>query len=248
MANRQNSGGRVTKAERREQARRERLELQRKLSRAKRNRRIALVLVVLVAAGGTAYALTRPSGEGPDPDALLAQAAQAEQTAGCSEVEDVGPYVPETQDQAHVSSAEFPDLSGYPSVPPASGPHNQVPLGGGTYEDPPPIDQLIHSLEHGAVAVWYAPDASGPELQRLQEFFDGSQGDRVIVAPYDYPAEGEAGSLPTGTEMALVSWHHVERCAQVNLAAAFAFVADYGFPTYDDREYLGDAPEPGAAI
>lgn len=248
MANERNTGGRVTKAERREQARRERIELQRKMSRSRRNRRIAFVLVLLVAAGGTAFALTRPSTEVADPDDLLEQAAQAQQAAACGEPENVGPYQPETQDQAHVTTGELPELSTYPSVPPASGPHNATPLGAGVYDEPPPIDQLIHSLEHGAVVVWYALGTSGAELDRLGEFFRGADGSRVIVAPYDYPEQGEAGALPTGTQMALVAWHHVETCARVNLAAAFAFTADYRFPTHDEREYLGEAPEAGAAF
>lgn len=248
MANQRNTGGRVTKAERREQARRERLELQRKLSRSKRNRQIAFVLVLLAAAGVTAFALTRPSTEVADPDDLLGQAAQAEQAAGCGDADNVGAYQPEAQDQAHVTTAELPELSTYPSVPPASGPHNEIPLGAGVYDQPPPIDQLIHSLEHGAAVVWYAPGTTGAELDRLREFFRGDEGSRVIVAPYDYPEQGEAGALPTGTQMALVAWHHVETCARVNLAAAFAFTADYGFPTFDEREYLGEAPEAGAAF
>ncbi|MFB3738063.1 MAG: hypothetical protein ACE14W_03745 [Candidatus Velamenicoccus archaeovorus] len=43
-------GGRVTKAERKEQARRERLELQRKMARSRRNRRIVAVVGVLAVA------------------------------------------------------------------------------------------------------------------------------------------------------------------------------------------------------
>ena len=48
--------------------------------------------------------------------------------------------------------------STYPSVPPASGPHNSIPYGAGVYGTPPPIDRVIHSLEHGAAIVWYSPD------------------------------------------------------------------------------------------
>jgi len=70
----------------------------------------------------------------------------------------------------------------------------------------------------------------------------------VIVAPYDYLDEGEAGALPPGSQMALVSWHHIETCTEANLAAAFGFTARYGFPTFEGQEYLGDAPEPGAAV
>ena len=32
----------------------------------------------------------------------------------------------------------------------------------------------------------------------------------MIVAPYDYPDQGAAGTLPAGTQMALVAWHNVQ--------------------------------------
>ena len=67
----------------------------------------------------------------------------------------------------------------------------------------------------------------------------------MIVAPYDFPGD-PAGILPEGTEMALVSWHRLRSCASVDLAVAFDFTSQYSFPTAEDREYAGVAPEPGA--
>jgi hypothetical protein len=248
MANGPTSGGRPTKAERKEQARRERLELQRKMARARRNRWIGLVGVALVAVAVAAFALTRPTTAVATPGELLGQAAGARDAAGCGPVEDVGPYQPERRDRAHVATQDVPPLSSYASVPPASGPHNEVTLGAGVYGTPPPIDRLLHSLEHGAAIVWYAPDSTGEELDRLREFYRGDNGARVIVAPYDYPDQGAAGSLPAGARMALVAWHRLETCAEVSLAAAFDFTARYGAPPYGQQRYLGDAPEAGAAF
>jgi hypothetical protein len=246
MTNRQTTGGRMTKAERKEEARRQRLDLQRKMARSRRNRRIALGLSVLVVAGAIAFALTRPSPIVASPQELLRQAAQAERTAGCGPVEDAAPFEPRTRDQEHIDDpSQAPPLSDYPSVPPTSGPHNAVPLSHGVYETPPAIDRVIHSLEHGAAVIWYAPDASGAELDELKEFYgQGDVGARVIVAPYDYPEQGDAGRLPAGTQMALVAWHHLETCAQVSLAAAFDFSSQYSSPPFGSRRYLGEAPEP----
>lgn len=249
MANQGTGDARRTKAERKEQARRERVELQRRMARARRNRRIALGLVfVLVAAVGV-FVLTRPDTVSATPGELLRAAAEAKRTAGCGPVEDVGPYQPEGEDRAHVSADELPPLSSFASTPPASGPHNEVPLGAGVLGSPPPIDRVLHSLEHGAAVIWYSPEASGEELDALRDFYrDPSVGSRVIVAPYDYPDEGAGGQLPAGTQMALVAWHHVQRCAQVSLAAAFDFSAKYAAPPFGQRPYLGNAPEPGAAF
>ena len=243
-------GGRVTKAERKEQARRERVELQRRMARSKRNRRLSLVVVLAVAVGAATFALTRPSTAIATPGELFRAAADAKRSAGCGAVEVVGAYQPEDQDRIHITSVgQMPPLSTYPSVPPASGPHNQVTMSAGVYTSAPSIDRVIHSLEHGAAVIWYAPDASGQELDRLRAFFDeSSAGDRVIVAPYDYPDRGDAGRLPAGTQMALVAWHHVETCPRVSLAAAFDFSAKYGAPPFGQRTYLGDAPEAGVAF
>jgi len=106
---------------------------------------------------------------------------------------------------------------------------------------------VIHSLEHGAAIVWYAPDVSGEELDRIRTFYEGSDvGSRVIVAPYDYPDQGAAGTLPAGTRMALVAWHKVQTCANVNLAAAFGFTSSYAAPPFGQRPYKGEAPEAGS--
>lgn len=239
--------GRATKADRKEQARRERAELERKVARGRRNRWIAIGLVVVVVAGVAAYALTRPRTAAADPNDLLTGAQAQAEAAGCGAPENVGPYQPQSRDQEHITDA-MPALSTYPSTPPASGPHNPITLGAGVYDSPPAIDRAMHSLEHGAVIVWYSPDVTG-ELDRLTAFYSGADvGSRVIVAPYDYPDQGAAGQLPAGTEMALVAWHNVERCAKVNVAAAFDFSSQYAAPPFGDRQYVGEAPEAGAGF
>ena len=238
---------RLTKAERKEEVKRQRVELQRKMAKTRRNRRIAMGVVVALVVGVGAYALTRPQEARADPQELLATVDQARETAGCGAVEDVGSYQPKSSDRSHIV-AQLP-LSTYPSVPPASGPHNAIPYGAGVYSTPPPMDRVIHSLEHGAAVVWYSPDVSGKELDRLRAFYEGGDvGNRVIVAPYDYPDQGAAGSLPAGTQMALVAWHKVQKCASVNLAAAFGFTSAYAAPPFEEQQYRGEAPEAGAAF
>ena len=244
---------RLTKAQRKEEARRQRLEIQRRMVRTRRTRWIALAVAVLVVAAGATYYALRPRPKVQDPQQLLAAAPQAAKAAGCTEVRDVGPYQPEASDRVHIGvqggAATMPPLSTYPSVPPASGPHNPTPWSRGVYSTPPPIDQVIHSLEHGAAVVWYSPDVSGDELAKIENFYrDPSHGQKVIVAPYDYPDQGAEGTLPGGSAMALVAWHHVESCSRVSLAAAFGFTASYGIPPFGSQRYLGDAPEPQTPI
>ena len=241
------SNQRVTKAERKEQARRERIELQRKAARSRRNRRIVVIGLAVAVAGVAVFAFTRPGTEVPSPQELLANVEEARSRAGCGEVQDVGAYEPRAQDRAHVPPEAMPPLASYASTPPASGPHNEITFGSGVYSTAPPIERLLHSLEHGAAVVWYAPDATGEELERIRAFYEDEEvGGRVIVAPYDYPEQGAAGILPAGARMSLVSWHHVQACERLDLAAAFGFTSRYAAPAFGQQQYRGNAPEAGS--
>lgn len=246
---------RETKAERKERARRERLALEAQAGRSRRNRTIGLLVAGAVAAAAIAFVATRPPAPEPAPeglDAVLASATQAQTDSGCSEVETVSPYDPEALDGAHTGNqiAALPALSTYPTTPPTSGPHDPNVLPAGVYDRTPNMGPALHSLEHGGVIVWYAPDAPAEDVRALVDFYSREPiaGERVIVAPYDYPDQGAAGALPDGAQMAMVAWHRIQTCAAVDPAAAFGFSARYAFPTFDREAYLGEAPEPGAPM
>ena len=255
------TGERQTKAQRKEAARREREEIQRRMARQRRNRRVGLagVSVVVVAAIVVLVAVQPGKPEVPSPSELLREAPAAAQAAGCDEVREIGPYQPEDQDQTHLGSGgllTMPPVPTYPSVPPTSGPHNPTPLPQGIYSSPPPLDQAIHSLEHGAVIIWYDPSAAGEDLEQLKTFYGeyrsmsegGAQAQKIIVAPYDYPEHGEAGRLPSGTQMALDAWHRLQTCARVSLQVAFDFTAQYVVPPFANEKYRGEAPEPQSGL
>jgi hypothetical protein len=264
-------GRRPTKAERREEARLERERIQRRSARRKRNRTIGVVLVALaLVATIVAIVVLQPGGStaaADTPEDLLQEAASAAEAAGCDQVQTVppdggisDPNDPGYIDQNHIGSGDFltgPDLSTYPSIPPTSGPHAPIPPGpiaAGIYDSPPDIYRAIHSLEHGATIVWYRPGISQEELDRLTAFYgqsldDAAIGqDRVIVAPYDYPDQGDAGQLPDGVNMALAGWHRLRSCGAASLPVAFDFTSRFSAPPWGDRQYEGEAPEAGATL
>ena len=255
---RPDEGRRPTKAERKDQARRDREALQQKLAAKKRARRVGLVVGALVVVGVIVAVTLLPSGSGDveGADALLKRAAAAAERSGCTDVTTTPPFDPESQDRTHISTGELgPPLSAYATRPPASGPHADVPLPAGVYPSltQPQLYQTIHSLEHGATIVWYDPAAPAERVNELTAFYDRRLQDaqvgqdRVIVAPFDFPDDPD-GILPEGTQMALVAWHRLRTCGQVDLAVAFDFTSQYSFPTSAGRDYQGDAPEPGASI
>ena len=245
------SPGGPNRLQRKEEARRQREAIERRAGRRRALRRggwvtagiavaVAIVLV-FVNSGATA-------GLSNDEKKLLADAPAAAQAAGCTAVQTIKAYSPASLDRAHIGTssgpASMPALSTYPSQPPTSGPHNPTPLSAGVYQDPPPIDQSLHSLEHAAAIVWYAPSAgTSSELVKTQQFFaDAAHRDHVIVAPYNYPQAG--GQLPAGKQMVLVAWHHMQTCSSPSLAVAFQFIHAYRVVTAcDTSSYKGDAPE-----
>ncbi len=201
----------------------------------RRNRTIGLVLVV-VALVIMVVAVFLTSGGGgtsgggiPSADSLLSQATAAKDSAGCDTVQETPNYAnapgnDPAIDHEHIGSAADvaapPNLSTYATTPPASGPHDPSPLLAGIYDSPPDVYRTIHSLEHGGVIIWYAPGTTGKALDDLLAFYGQPQSDadigqaKIIVAPYDYPDQGDAGQLPAGAQMAIVAWHRLQTCSQ----------------------------------
>ncbi|HEY5860394.1 MAG TPA: DUF3105 domain-containing protein [Actinomycetota bacterium] len=263
---------RPTKAERKDQARIEREQIQRQMAARKRNRNIGIAVIALAVVAVLVVVLVVKPGSDPtspgtadSPADLLAQAPDAKGDAGCDDVQTIGfydgvndPESPQYTDQAHIGAPgsafpEMPPLTSYPSQPPVSGPHANIPPGplpAGFYDDPPDLARVLHSLEHGASVVWYSPTATDQQLQPLRDFYDRDDPavgqDRVIVAPYDY--EGDGGQLPSGVMMSLGAWHRQQNCSQISLPVAFDFTSQYSAPPFEGREYAGEAPEAGAAL
>jgi len=218
--------------------------------RGRKIRAIGVSLVVVVVVAGGAFVLsssrkdtTTASGSG---SLSLAQALKA---AGCGKVVNVGPFLPaDTMDRSH---AGLSPLQNYPSIPPASGPHAGSTVAAGPYSQAPELASAIHSLEHGAAEIWYAPSAAdSAEVTAIKDFIEGTpeNADHTIVAPYDYPDQGRYGQLPDESTMALASWHNVMTCRQPSLTVAKDFLAKYRYPPLGDGKYIGEAPEQGVAI
>lgn len=72
----------------------------------------------------------------------------------------------------------------YDHSPPVGGEHNPVPATCGFYEsDPPPEENLVHSIEHGSIWIAYGPDVPGAELDSLRDIAGGLA--KVVVTPYE---------------------------------------------------------------
>jgi hypothetical protein len=72
----------------------------------------------------------------------------------------------------------------YDHSPPVGGEHHPVPATCGFYEsDPPPEENLVHSIEHGSIWIAYGPDVPDAELENLRDIAGGLA--KVVVTPYE---------------------------------------------------------------
>ena len=205
---------------------------------------------VVLGVVGAVFFLNRPKALSVQQQRTINRAQRAASAAGCTGVTTVRTY-PNNLDRTHIGAAEAPQpppLSSYPSRPPASGPHLSSTQPSGVYPEPPDVYAVMHSLEHGAAVIWYDPKAErNPQLQTIKDFYgDPANGDHIIVAPYNYPDQGQAGRLPEGKQMVLTAWHHEQACDQPNFEVARGFTLQYA--TNAQAAYRGDAPEAGGAI
>ena len=81
------------------------------------------------------------------------------------------------------------------SFPPTSGPHYGQTAIFGSYDEPVPLVQTVHNLEHGAVIIHYGKDVPEAEIEKIRSFYEDDPNG-LIVAP-----------LPQlGKKIALTAW------------------------------------------
>ncbi|MET1012769.1 MAG: DUF3105 domain-containing protein [Actinomycetota bacterium] len=150
---------RPTKRERREEGRRHREEL------ARRQRRRDTYRKAWIGVGG------------------LAAAAIVGSVLLLGEEEPSGPARPPAgvEDFAVDNRGHVEGPVQYEQDPPAGGDHNPAWLNCAAYEQPIPNENAVHSLEHGAVWITYAPGLPPDDVQTLDDL--AGQG-HVLVSPY----------------------------------------------------------------
>lgn len=130
-----------------------------------------------------------------------------------------------SQGNGHVDQGTNID---YERVPPLSGTHYPSTVSAGYYEETPALGSLVHTLEHGAVIIYYDPSALTPEAEAsLRAWAHNHQGSwsSIVVAPN--PKENPEHPY------VLTAWTHRLTLDSYDAKAVQAFAA----------EYLGRGPE-----
>lgn len=107
----------------------------------------------------------------------------------------------------------------YKVNPPSGGNHNPTPASAGifTATNTPPDAQIVHSLEHGYIAIWYRTDIDTAQLDSLKTLANKYDRD-VLLVP--------RASL-TDKPVAATAWHRRLLCTRPDTEALEKFITAY---------------------
>jgi hypothetical protein len=196
---------------------------------------IAGIVVVILSSGGGAegdarisaitgdtHGLAPDERDGPEPPALqeeeLAVAARA---AGCELREDLP-----IEGRTHLPpEAEPPD---YRTSPATSGDHAAPPLqqADGAYLDPAEQINVVHSLEHGRVAIQYSPDLPEEAQLELRGLYETLYSGALLFPNREMPYE-----------VAAAAWGNLLGCKSYEGAETLDAIRLFGI------EHWGAGPE-----
>lgn len=112
---------------------------------------------------------------------------------------------------SHVSSME--EVKNWATNPPTSGSHSSSTLGAGFYDTEQSLLRIVHSLEHGAVAIYYKTSVSDEDKTKLKDFFNDNKRKKLIISPYN---EMDAN-------FALTAWQYIYELNEYNEEEIKAF-------------------------
>lgn len=97
----------------------------------------------------------------------------------------------------------------YPMTPPVSGQHSPATIPCGTHSEQPPSEQMVHTLEHGAIGLLYDPDeAAVDDIRQLEAIVEDSES-HVFSAPFS----------GMETTFSIVSWGEMMRLDEIDRPA-----------------------------
>ena len=102
----------------------------------------------------------------------------------------------------------------YPTRPPVSGEHAGQPTSCGKFGEPLPDENLVHTLEHGAIGLFFDPQQADQEdIERLEGVVDDYES-HVFSAPYE--------QMPSA--FAIASWGEMMRLDELDLPAVREYI------------------------
>jgi len=184
----------ASRKEQKEQLRREREEREAAERSAARRKQMvgyaAGAAVVLIALVIGVVLLTRGSGGGDDgmntsadvlpdggeiPDQKITDLDEAAQAAGC----ELESFKGSEDSRRHVQSLD--EQVKYSSKPPSIGPHFNPAPADGAYENALDVKEIVHTLEHGRMVIWFKKDLPAGERANFKAFYDDDPYQMVLT-------------------------------------------------------------------
>ena len=155
---------------------------------------------------------------------LVGELSDHADAAGCElqlGLEDEGKGL--TVEELHISpDAEPPE---YATNPPTSGIHSEVPTADGAYLGTPPPAGVLHSLEHGRVAIQYSPDLSKRDQFALRAMYEFEPEGTLLFPNPEMPYE-----------LGATAWTNLIGCPEFSSQAVLAIAAFRA-------KFIGKGPE-----
>ena len=116
----------------------------------------------------------------------------------------------------------------YKVDPPSGGDHNPTPAAPGTFTtaNAPPDAQVVHSLEHGYVAIWYGPNLDAAGLETL----------RTVTSEYSRDVLLLPRASLGDSQVAATAWHRRLLCERPDAEALERFITAYRNKGPEKRE------------
>lgn len=70
----------------------------------------------------------------------------------------------------------------FPPLPPVGGTHHDIWQNCGIYDEPLEAENVVHSMEHGAVWISYQPELSDDDVNTLRDLVRGERF--IVLSPY----------------------------------------------------------------
>jgi hypothetical protein len=216
-----------SKRDRRDAAKRARLEAQRKAAR-QRTKNKFYGLIAVLAIGGLIAGIVLASGTKPVNIKQLNAAAAA---AGCDAL-----VKPPDQGRGHFGSQAEGQAFSYNSNPPTSGKHFSIvgvaPAPTGVHTSPIPDQYQVHNLEHSHVGIQY--NNVSADIRDDLEAFTRSHPTFIFMAPRP--------TMPTGVVLAFTAWDNLISCKTPTSVSAVHSLAKAFFDAFSGRGPEGAIP------
>lgn len=186
-------------------------------------------------------------------NATLTELGTSLSAAGCDPVEEAAA----SGNQDHVEDGtQVP----YDQFPPASGPHYESPAPFTkrfySADDRPPVETLVHNLEHGYTVVWYRdtmPEEEKTALQRVAKTLTGDDTynpeNKFIAAPW---TEADGAGFPAGKDVVLTRWfadptNPTDQASQKGVRQSCTRVSGAAIADFRAKYPFASSPEPNGA-